>query len=37
MTLAGDWLNQSGLISPFSIEALHGKIILRAEPDMMLA
>ncbi|MEI7376480.1 SymE family type I addiction module toxin [Dickeya chrysanthemi] len=38
LTLAGDWLTQSGLLTPpFSIEALPGRIILRAEPDVMLA
>ncbi|WP_329610161.1 hypothetical protein [Dickeya zeae] len=38
LTLTGDWLTQSGLLTlPFSIEALPGKIIIRAEADMMLA
>ncbi|MCA7015367.1 type I toxin-antitoxin system SymE family toxin, partial [Dickeya dadantii] len=38
LTLAGDWLTQSGLlIPPFSIEALPGRIIIRAEPGVMLA
>ncbi|ACT07633.1 Domain of unknown function DUF1813 HSP20-like protein [Dickeya chrysanthemi Ech1591] len=38
LTLAGDWLTQSGLLTPpFSIEALPGKIMIRAEPDVMLA
>ncbi|WP_081979764.1 SymE family type I addiction module toxin [Dickeya chrysanthemi] len=38
LTLAGDWLTQSGLLTPpFSIEVLPGRIILRAEPDVMLA
>ncbi|WP_233789040.1 SymE family type I addiction module toxin [Dickeya zeae] len=38
LTLTGDWLTQSGLLTPpFSIEALPGRIILRAEPDVMLA
>ncbi|MBP2835156.1 SymE family type I addiction module toxin [Dickeya zeae] len=38
LTLAGDWLTQSGLLTPpFSIEALPGRIMIRAEPDMMLA
>ncbi|UPT56698.1 SymE family type I addiction module toxin [Dickeya zeae] len=38
LTLAGDWLTQSGLFTPpFSIEALPGRIILRAEPGAMLA
>ncbi|KHN62585.1 hypothetical protein OI70_01660 [Dickeya fangzhongdai] len=38
LTLAGDWLTQSGLLTPpFSIEALPGRIIIRAEPGAMLA
>ncbi|RNM01812.1 type I addiction module toxin, SymE family [Dickeya undicola] len=38
LLLAGDWLTQSGLLTPqFSIEALPGRIIIRAEPGMMLA
>ncbi|MEM0674668.1 SymE family type I addiction module toxin [Dickeya oryzae] len=38
LTLAGDWLTQSGLLTPpFSIEALPGRIMIRAEPDVMLA
>ncbi len=38
LTLAGDWLTQSGLLTPpFNIEALPGKIVLRAEPGAMLA
>nr|WP_168364093.1 SymE family type I addiction module toxin [Dickeya zeae] len=38
LTLAGDWLTQSGLLTPpFSIEALPGKIMIRAESGAMLA
>ncbi|NPE57233.1 type I addiction module toxin, SymE family [Dickeya dadantii] len=38
LMLSGDWLTQSGLLTPpFSIEALPGMIILRAEPGAMLA
>ncbi|RNM21746.1 type I addiction module toxin, SymE family [Dickeya undicola] len=38
LTLAGDWLTQSGLLtSPFSIEALPGRIMIRAESGAMLA
>ncbi|ADM97668.1 hypothetical protein Dda3937_00825 [Dickeya dadantii 3937] len=38
LTLAGDWLTQSGLLTPpFNIEAQPGRIILRAEPGAMLA
>ncbi|AUC44352.1 hypothetical protein D083_4004 [Dickeya solani RNS 08.23.3.1.A] len=38
LTLAGDWLTQSGLLNPpFSIEALPGRIIFRAAPGEMLA
>ncbi|RNM21693.1 type I addiction module toxin, SymE family [Dickeya undicola] len=38
LTLAGDWLTQSGLLTPpFSIEALPGRIILRSESGAMLA
>ncbi len=38
LTLAGDWLTQSGLLTPpFSNEALPGQIIIRAEPGVMLA
>nr|WP_253938901.1 hypothetical protein [Dickeya dadantii] len=34
----GDWLTQSGLLTPpFSIEALPGRIIIRAEPGVILA
>ncbi|AYH47465.1 hypothetical protein B6N31_07080 [Dickeya fangzhongdai] len=38
LTLVGDWLTQSGLLTPpFSIEALSGRIIIRAEPGAILA
>ncbi|WP_038907448.1 SymE family type I addiction module toxin [Dickeya oryzae] len=38
LTLAGDWLTQSGLFTPpFSIEALPGRIMIRAGSDVMLA
>ncbi|WP_367892682.1 SymE family type I addiction module toxin [Dickeya fangzhongdai] len=38
LTLAGDWLPQSGLLTPpFSIEALPGRIIIRAESRAILA
>ncbi|WP_233959473.1 SymE family type I addiction module toxin [Pectobacterium versatile] len=38
LTLAGDWLTLSGLLSqPLSIEGLPGKIIIRAEVGTMLA
>ncbi|NPE57647.1 type I addiction module toxin, SymE family [Dickeya dadantii] len=37
LTLAGDWLTQSGLLTPpHSIEALPGRIMLRAEPGAVL-
>ncbi|MCA5933645.1 type I toxin-antitoxin system SymE family toxin [Pectobacterium versatile] len=38
LTLAGDWLTQSGLLNqPLSIEGLLGKIIIRAVQGNMLA
>ncbi|MBI0473485.1 SymE family type I addiction module toxin [Pectobacterium parmentieri] len=38
LTLAGDWLTQSGLLGqPLSIEVLPGKITIRAEQGSMLA
>ncbi|ASN84473.1 type I addiction module toxin, SymE family [Pectobacterium versatile] len=38
LTLAGDWLTQSGLLNqPLSIEVLPGRIIIRAELGNMLA
>lgn len=38
LTLAGDWLTQSGLIGqPLIVEVLPGKIIIRAEIETMLA
>ncbi|WP_338126848.1 hypothetical protein [Dickeya oryzae] len=38
LTLTGDWLTQSGLLTPpFSIEALTGRIIIRTESGAMLA
>ncbi|GKX44616.1 hypothetical protein SOASR015_36500 [Pectobacterium carotovorum subsp. carotovorum] len=38
LTLAGDWLTQSGLLGqPLSIDVLPGKIIIRAEQETMLA
>ncbi|MBA0169512.1 SymE family type I addiction module toxin [Pectobacterium sp. CFBP8739] len=38
LTLAGDWLTQSGLLGqPLRIEVLPGRIIIRAEVGTMLA
>ncbi len=38
LTLAGDWLTQSGLLGqPLRIEGLPGKITIRAEQGTMLA
>ncbi|WP_342752584.1 SymE family type I addiction module toxin [Brenneria roseae] len=38
LTLAGDWLTQSGLVSqPLIIDVLPGKITIRAERGNMLA
>ncbi|GKW26815.1 hypothetical protein PEC311524_44090 [Pectobacterium carotovorum subsp. carotovorum] len=38
LTLAGDWLTQSGLPGqPLRIEVLPGKIVIRAEVGTMLA
>ncbi|MBN3053802.1 SymE family type I addiction module toxin [Pectobacterium brasiliense] len=38
LTLAGDWLTQSGLLGqPLSIKVLPGKITIRAEQGSMLA
>ncbi|RRO04170.1 SymE family type I addiction module toxin [Pectobacterium aquaticum] len=38
LTLAGDWLTQSGLLGqPLMIEVLYGRIIIRAEQGTMLA
>lgn len=35
--LAGDWLTLSGLINrPLNIEVLPGRIVIRAEPGLML-
>ncbi|MEF9678769.1 SymE family type I addiction module toxin [Pectobacterium aroidearum] len=38
LTLAGDWLTQSGLLGqPLSIDVLPGRITIRAEQGSMLA
>ncbi|MDC9822087.1 SymE family type I addiction module toxin [Pectobacterium polonicum] len=38
LTLAGDWLTQSGLLgSPLEIEGPPGKIVIRAAHGVMLA
>ncbi|MFJ5510545.1 SymE family type I addiction module toxin [Pectobacterium jejuense] len=38
LTLAGDWLTQSGLLGqPLMIDVLYGRIIIRAEQGTILA